>query len=782
MYRKKRYLLPDANTTYDIPLSTKYYRRKNRNLCLSETYDIECTLEDQDDIASIDHDVNQPGSSFADDENGTFEFDIDLSTDTILKNSQEFEALLLYEMIRHSWTKETIKTIFMIINHLPLNSNYKLISASSFLKKYCNGHNSAKTVYICPSCKRTIESDISVNPMANDHGGSLKYTCSECDRQYSDTFLKDSQSYFLTFDLSEQLKEFLQNEDVEKMRLLPNQTEKLATIVDGQKYKSIQQTLCLTDFDFTFTLNFDGIPLYNSSKSSLWPVLLCINELRGNFRETYIYVAGFWIGEKPDPNVYVLEVVKNLKSLEKGIIWYHPKKKLNITSRFFVILCSADAPARAAIQNRAQFNGRYGCGSCFEQGTVVRKGKGHTRVYPNVEEIEGRSHDEELRLAKIANENETPVFGIFGLNPLYLLKGFDMVESFVFDYMHTLLLGVARSLVSKIWLNHEHRGKPWYLGKVFNLLGNRMRHQTPPSEVQRCARHLNEMHYFKASEWLNIVLYYGYGVFEDTLPSEYYNHWILLVNICHISSQESISNGDIETLRDMCKKFVLGIKELYGVSHCSYNLHQLLHLADCVTRWSPVHNYNCFHFETVLGRLKSSLKSSHKPMEQLRNLLYKMSMSYRANQSVSTVTSLTGCNVKSNNFITLKNEVSRITLLADVSYFHDDSDSIRYFYKFILKGIVFSSTHLQNGKKRQDCYFIDKGECIHRFKYLRLQNGKIEVCTDKIHSQMLVNAPGFLCKDTNSREFISIENVNKKLFFVRRKMYKKCFYLFTIPH
>lgn len=123
MYRKKRYLLPDANTTYDIPLSTKYYRRKNRNLCLSETYDIECTLEDQDDIASIDHDVNQPGSSFADDENGTFEFDIDLSTDTILKNSQEFEALLLYEMIRHSWTKETIKTIFMIINHLPLNSN-----------------------------------------------------------------------------------------------------------------------------------------------------------------------------------------------------------------------------------------------------------------------------------------------------------------------------------------------------------------------------------------------------------------------------------------------------------------------------------------------------------------------------------------------------------------------------------------------------------------------------------------------------------------------------------
>lgn len=41
----------------------------------------------------------------------------------------------------------------------------------------------------------------------------------------------------------------------------------------------------------------------------------------------------------------------------------------------------ADLPAKAAVLNCNQFNDRYGCTNCEIEGKVVKKGRGHTRVY-----------------------------------------------------------------------------------------------------------------------------------------------------------------------------------------------------------------------------------------------------------------------------------------------------------------------------------------------------------------------------------------------------------------
>lgn len=47
-----------------------------------------------------------------------------------------------------------------------------------------------------------------------------------------------------------------------------------------------------------------------------------------------------------------------------------------------VLIMVADLPAKAAVLNCNQFNGRYGCSDCEIEGKVVKKGRGHTRVYP----------------------------------------------------------------------------------------------------------------------------------------------------------------------------------------------------------------------------------------------------------------------------------------------------------------------------------------------------------------------------------------------------------------
>ena len=50
-------------------------------------------------------------------------------------------------------------------------------------------------------------------------------------------------------------------------------------IFDGREYKKLVQSGFLSNkANVSFTLNTDGVDIYRSSKSSLWPIWLQINE------------------------------------------------------------------------------------------------------------------------------------------------------------------------------------------------------------------------------------------------------------------------------------------------------------------------------------------------------------------------------------------------------------------------------------------------------------------------------------------------------------------------
>lgn len=44
-----------------------------------------------------------------------------------------------------------------------------------------------------------------------------------------------------------------------------------------------------------------------------------------------------------------------------------------------------------------------------------------------------------------------------------LFKPFNLVKGFVIDWMHSVCLGVTKSLIN-LWLNAENRGKEFFLG------------------------------------------------------------------------------------------------------------------------------------------------------------------------------------------------------------------------------------------------------------------------------------------------------------------------------
>ncbi len=79
-----------------------------------------------------------------------------------------------------------------------------------------------------------------------------------------------------------------------------------------------------------------------------------------------------WFGkQKPIMTGNFLQpFIKELQILiNDGIKW--KSEFQTITSKVFPILCSCDAPARAAVQDFLQFNGIYGCGFCKNEGLRI---------------------------------------------------------------------------------------------------------------------------------------------------------------------------------------------------------------------------------------------------------------------------------------------------------------------------------------------------------------------------------------------------------------------------
>jgi len=92
-----------------------------------------------------------------------------------------------------------------------------------------------------------------------------------------------SGKFYLQFDISQVLKNLLEIPEVGKnlvkncVRRRENRTimKHLNDIVDGKCYKELN----LKGHDFTCTMNTDGVSVFSSSKLSIWPIFMSINEL-----------------------------------------------------------------------------------------------------------------------------------------------------------------------------------------------------------------------------------------------------------------------------------------------------------------------------------------------------------------------------------------------------------------------------------------------------------------------------------------------------------------------
>lgn len=530
----------------------------------------------------------------------------------------ESAVLILSFVMRHKLNGECLSDLLTLISlhcltsNVFLNSVYKFKSFFSVLKSPLLIHR------FCCSCEFLIKSDQNFCPV-----------CS------SNILDKKNTSYFVEIPLQSQLEQFFKRAHFHKNlmhRFSRTTSSNIQDIYDGELYKSFCSDggfLCEKN-NISLMWYTDGVPLFKSSKISIWPLFLAINELpfKERFKQENLLFAGLWFGKsKPSMPAFLKPFHESLKLFfEKGfnILCSHCSKLMNVKG---ILLCgTCDLPAKCLVLNMNQFNGKHGCAKCLQEGLMVQTGKGFTRTFPFCDQhVDGpkRSHKQFVSHGDRALVLKNPCFGVKGPSWLSTCCP-DIINGTAIDYMHCVLLGIVRKLLV-LWFEPKYSAKSFSISRYVSVADSRLSSIRPPYFIKRHPRDIKEhSKYWKASECRAWLFYYSVPVLFGLMKEQFFEHYLLLVEAIYILNLESISSSDLDHADELLVKFCGMFALLYGNEHMSANLHQLLHLTSTVKQLGPLWVYSCFAFESLNGKLAHFFHGTQNPVVQIANAVSTM--------------------------------------------------------------------------------------------------------------------------------------------------------------
>ncbi|KYN29083.1 hypothetical protein ALC57_01489 [Trachymyrmex cornetzi] len=325
-------------------------------------------------------------------------------------------------------------------------------------------------------------------------------------------------------------------------------------------------------------INIDGLPLFKSSRTDMWPIL-------GRSDDTVdsrpFMIACFCGEGKPINLEKYLELFnEEIISLRKNGFQYNGK------IYYVEIECfAADAPARA----------------------MLKMIKGHTSMYG----CERTKYD-------FLDENTNDNNHLKGKSPLLALN-IDPVKQFILDPMHMIYLGIMKRIFVKYWVEGGRHCK--LSRQNLATIDYNVRKICPfvTSDFCRKPRALVNLKNFKATEFRFIVLYSGVIIFYNVLHDVKYRHFLLLHVAITILSSASMIEAYLHVAEEAIRKFVLKAPRIYGEDFVVYNVHSLLHLCADVQTYGPIERYGCFPFENYLQSLKKRIRSKRLSLQQVCN-------------------------------------------------------------------------------------------------------------------------------------------------------------------
>lgn len=468
---------------------------------------------------------------------------------------------------------------------------------------------------VCPTCKDYI------GEFQRDQRTTFCQIC-ELDVNLKNPCYRD---FFITFDVSSDFKDLIESNAEYYNDVIYQREEAIINgfhdIYDGRKYKDFVQSLPENQKKSyaTATLNSDGSPIFKSSKFSIWPIQVIINEVPLHERNQKPMVYSLWFGhDKPKMTYFLRPFVAHLNSLSKNGVSCTINDEIK-EIHLYCICCCVDSVARAPMQGLKQFNGSYGCNWCLHAGEQIMHIRRATTKYP-VTDVEPTRRDHantKLHMQQSVTTN-APVFGVKNVSPLILLKGFDVIDGFVPDYMHCIDLGVVKQF-TEYWFGTGPYSIP---SQYSDVIVKTLEAFKVPTQLCRLSRSIHDRKYWKSKEWENWLLYYSLPLLAE-IPNfdKYMKHWARLVEAAHILLRESISANQLNRARTLLREFVTLTQDYYTADAMTFNVHQLTHMADSVEHWGPLWAHCGYPFESGNGKILEMVHGAKGVLNQIcRNL------------------------------------------------------------------------------------------------------------------------------------------------------------------
>ncbi|XP_058128660.1 uncharacterized protein LOC131292916 [Anopheles ziemanni] len=351
--------------------------------------------------------------------------------------------------------------------------------------------------------------------------------------------------------------------------------------------------------NFKLQICIDGLPLFKSSSTQFWPILVKVEELK----DCPIFVAGIFSGQKKPDNLesFLRPLVCELNELQLTGLNFFGKIVSVCVSAFI-----ADSPARSFIKSVMSFSAKHGCTKCSTLGIhvqpenkVIFEGVGAApRTDVGFRAREDRAHHKVIR------------------TPLEDVANLDMIKNFlVADRLHLIDLGVSRKLLQGFLTHKMTSFNRWSSDQKVHI-SKFLNQSKLPCEINRPFRALDSLHFWKGTEFRSFLHYISPVIYIDFMHNEGYNHY--LHYFCGVTIFSSSAYKHLWPVAGrLIAKFVKDFPTYYGRTHMTSNVHNLLHMYEDVQVHGQLENFSAYDFENHLQFLKRCVRKGSKCLEQV---------------------------------------------------------------------------------------------------------------------------------------------------------------------
>ena len=513
----------------------------------------------------------------------------------------ENEALIIVSEIyfKNKLSQKALNDILQSYDKfLPEGHNMPKSSHSFFkhLQRFAPVYEEKRNYY-CKNCLHPPENNL------------LQKICTYCQKSVG-------YNYFLEFDFTKQIQFFFEHRNLaSKLKKFDEKNPKNNTgLMSGSEYVKVKSQTTRTHFDLTLVLYTDGVNLFNSSESSLYPTVFSIAELPENLKESFLIIADLWLDtEKPIFNFYLKPTCLRLKNtFENGITWKNPQTQEYITSFVVCPKVIADGPVRADLQNILYPTGICACNICEIITTSIeilnkKKEKKKKRVYQFEEKpVLRTSENMKIQGSLAASLKIDHVRGVKGASILEIVPYLERSSCLGPELMHSTGLGSILFFLN-IWFVTCNE---WSIKEHIAEIDSLMLCIKLPNIFSRLPRSVTLCNKYKAHELLTFGIHISIPLLKNFLPPHLFDHWTLFIYGITTLLKKHISDEDIKNSARSLNLFVKNVKTLYHEKFLTYTIHQIVHLPLFAERWGNLFSSSAFLYEDFNGFLSSMVHGS----------------------------------------------------------------------------------------------------------------------------------------------------------------------------